>query len=456
MQLLLQLGQIFLYTYMAALVSPILWIVIFLVYLQYKRAAAMEQRFFGRVINPIKKQMISSLGLGLLAGFLASLVLILLGLSLEQIGLYFIWPVALVMLFINPRYLCFSYAGGIVALTAILFRSIVVPLIPAVAANPLVEALLKIHIPALLGLIGLLHFMEALLIYIGGHRGCSPLYYKHPQGDVVGGFSLQRFWPLPLVALLVTVILQTDQVGVDMPGWWPVIKSVVQPGFGEILQYMAVPVAAGLGYGDLALSSTPREKSIASAKALALYSIVLLGVAVAAEFYPLLTLPGVLLAPLGHELLIVRGNRRELTRRPLYRPEEEGAAVMMVIPGSPADQAGLRDGDRILKMNGMPVHGCRDLLEGLEQSYFMVLLEGRRNAEEDFSAVLKKQQPAGAPPVSLSRQPPPESRSPAYSALHRCAAQGLILAPSARMPVYVETRRTSPLRGLCRFLKGKP
>ena len=96
----------------------------------------------------------------------------------------------------------------------------------------------------------------------------------------------------------------------------------------------------------------------------------------AAAYYPLLVLPGVLLAPLGHEWLIVYGNRRERSRKPLYSQGSAGVSIMMVLPGSAAEACGLKAGDRILRLNGAPVNSCRELDEGLTQSYFMVLLEG--------------------------------------------------------------------------------
>ena len=56
--------------------------------------------------QPLRKQLAASFGR--LAEPLASLIL-LLGLSLEQIGLYYIWPVALLLLLLfNPRYFCFA------------------------------------------------------------------------------------------------------------------------------------------------------------------------------------------------------------------------------------------------------------------------------------------------------------------------------------------------------------
>jgi hypothetical protein len=358
----------------------------------------------------------------------------------------------LFLLLIHPRFLCFAYAGGIVGLAALFVRA-AATVYPELAEYSISGALLKIHIPALLVLVGLLHLIESLLIFLGGHRGYTPLYYKHPTGDVVGGFSLQRFWPMPLVALMVTVVLQAEIAGVSMPEWWPLLQSTIQPGIGESLQYLAVPVAAGLGYADLALSSTPREKSLFSARYLGLYSVVLLGIALAAEFYPLLIVPGVILAPLGHELLIVYGNKLEMGRTPLYRAGSRGAQVMMVLPGSAAEQAGLKQGDIVQKVNGLPVQGFQELLARIEESYFMVLLEVLRR-EGDFSVVLKKKK--AVPTETMGSTQNGAAVIPeAYAPLHSIAALGLIMVPPRHSRVYVENRRVPPLGWLRRLISGK-
>jgi hypothetical protein len=450
MELLAALSRVFMPVFAFALIWPCS-VVTLLVFVQYRRVARMEEKLFGRRINNVWTQAAVSLGLGIIGGFFASTLLLLMGLSLEQIGLAFIWPVAILLFLIHPRFLCFSYAGGIIASAVLLLRALL-PHFPGLAGYRLTTSLLEIHIPAVLVLVALLHLIEALLIYIGGHWGSSPLYLKRPGGEVVGGFSLQRFWPLPLVALLVAVVLQAESAGVSMPEWWPVIKSTLQPGAGETLQYLAIPVAAGLGYADLALSSTPRRKSIASSRHLAVYSLVLFGLAVAAEYFPQFTLPGVLTAPLGHELLIFYSNRREFSREPLYRSAVQGVRLLMVIPGSAAARAGLREGDDILKVNGMPVLDQRDLLDKIAASYFMVLLEGTRGSGS-FTAVLNKKHAVET--VSPPRLPDsPSPARPPRPPLHRGADLGLIPVPSPASSIYVVTRRPAPL-GWLRRLPGR-
>jgi len=452
MELFFEIAQVFATTFMVALVMPIFWIVLFLVFLQYRRQAATEEKLFGRSINRVGRQMFMSVALGMVGGFGASAILVFLGLSLEQIGLYFIWPVAILLLLINPRYLCFSYAGGIVASMVLLIRYAILPLFPALGENVVIESLLRIHIPALLVLIGLLHLAEALLIYAGGHWGSSPVYLKRESGEVVGAFSLQRFWPLPLVALLVTVVAEPEIVGVSMPEWWPILQPAFKPGEGESLQFMIVPVAAGLGYGDMVLSSTPRERTAFSARWLALYSIVLLIVAVAAEYFPPLVLPGVLFAPLGHELLILYGKNKEESRPPRYRQAGPGVTVMMVLPETPAEKAGISGDDIILKVNGEPIEDNRDLLEKIEASYFMVLLDGIRD-EKPFSVILKKQT-REEEHVNGGYKARPDSSRSHYTMLHRSAALGLILVPPPDSPVYLEVRKPEPL-GRFKRLRSK-
>lgn len=438
MAILWELGRIIFGTFAFVFITPIFWIVLVLVFIQYRRAAMLENKLFGRTINSPWVQLRNSLVLGAAAGAVTSILLTFFGLSLEQIGLVFIWPVAILLLLVHPRFLCFAYAGGIVALGVLGFRTAAV-FYPALGEQTVVAALLKIHIPSLLALVALLHLMESLLIFFGGHRGCSPLYVKNRHGEVVGGFSLQHFWPLPLVALLVTVILETEIAGVAMPEWWPILSSTLSLEPGQTLQYMAVPVAAGLGYSDLALSSSPREKAAASAGYLAVYSLVLLAGAILAEYYPIFSLPAVLLSPLGHELVILAGSRREMNRPPRYTSPRGGVQLLAVLPGSAAARAGLQEGDVLQRLNGAVVSDNDAFFSELEQSYFMVLMEGEREGKS-LRVVLnknphfeKKRQWSWLPFVGNK----PVSRA---SALHRGVALGLILVPDPYSSVYVELK----------------
>ncbi len=450
MELFIEVSQVFFATFMMAFIMPIFWIVLFICFMQYRRQAANEEKLFGYPINKLSGQMLYSIALGALGGFFAGAVFIFLGLSLEQIGLYFIWPVAILLLLINPRYLCFSYAGGIVGVLVLIARHLAVPLFPGLADNVVVESLLRVHIPAVLVLIGLLHLIEALLIYIGGHWGSSPVYLKENKGKVVGAYVLQRFWPIPLVAMLATMIPEAEIVGVSMPDWWPILEPAFKPGPGKSLQYMVIPIAAGLGYADIALSSTPQERSRFSACYLGMYSIVLLIVAIGAEFLSYLVLPGVIFAPLGHELLILYGKKVEYSRQPRHHQRSDGVQLMAVLPKTSAEEAGLAAEDIILKVNGEAVKNTGELAKKIDESYFMVHLEGMRY-EKPFSVVLKKsavEKKSRRTPFQLG-----ERSYSSYSSLPRCVELGFIPVPEPDSPVYMEIAKPDPLAGFKRLAK---
>ncbi len=449
--LILELGKIVIATMIQSI--PIFWIVVLLVYLQYRRAARMEQKLFGRIINPVGKQVLVSTGLGVVGGVLASLIMLLLGLSLTQIGLLFIWPVALLLLLVHPRYLCFAYAGGIVGVAVLVLRFLLLPLVPALAGYAIVASLMEIHIPALLALVGLLHLIESLLIRLGGQRGSSPLYFKLADGEIVGAFSLQRFWPIPLAALLATIVLETEIQGVSMPEWWPLLKPALELEPGQTLQYLAFPAMAALGYSDMAISSSPREKTAGTARYLSLYSIILIGLALASEFWTLLMPLGVLFAPLGHEAVIYYGNRLEQSRPARYRSSAEGVPLMMVLPQSAASRAGLRAGDVVRRVNGVPVGDDLELLGRLEEGYFMTMIEGIREGGS-FSVVLNKRRTEEKNSPGMPFLPGPASTSPRASLWCRGAALGLIPAPSQRTPIYAQARPVGAT-GFLRRLWGR-
>jgi len=310
-------------------------IVVGLVHFQYRRVAAVEERLFGRVRYEPRQQTTRSILFGLLGGALGTGLFIIIGISLTDSGVAYIWPLALLLMLVHPRFLCFSYAGGLLSFSHLLF------------GWP------QIHIPSVMGLVAVLHLVEAVLIRISGHLNPNPVYVKGRDGRVVGGFALQKFWPLPLVALVYLTLPEGPlREVVNMPSWWPLIKPPQEVPGGMELVYILFPVVAALGYGDMALSRTPREKASLSSLYLFAYSIILLILAVLADSFQPLRYFSPLFAILGHDLVIQLGNRMELGGQPLFTPALDGLGVLDVFPGGTGHSLGLRSGDVILAVNG--------------------------------------------------------------------------------------------------------
>ena len=411
-----------------AVLNPFFWLVVFIVFMQYRRVITMEKKLFGRSINNMWKQTLYSVVFGLMGGIFGSIFLLLLGISLDRIGIAYIWPVAILLLLINPRFLCFAYAGGIVAVASIAIRGLL-PLWPALGDISLFVGLTDIHLPSLLALVGILHLTEAFLIYVSGHLGASPIYLKTPSGKVVGGYSMQRFWPLPLMGLWTLLVTETSNIfvgGVPMPEWWPLLGTVMSTGVGdEKIIYLMVPLVAGLGYSDLALSSHPQEKRVKTAWNLAVYSLVLSAMAITAAFVPFMIIPAALMAPLGHEFLIRLGNKDEFSKPPLFNSDHnDGLSIMAVIPDSPAEKAGLISGDNLVEVNHHHIDSELEFWNILRVNYYRV-----------FLTIIRRGKHINLP---VQIHPLPVSQF------------GLIFAPGKLANVYVEMKQSTMLKNIRR------
>ncbi|HWR38624.1 MAG TPA: PDZ domain-containing protein [Patescibacteria group bacterium] len=343
----------------AVLAEPMFWMILMLVGWQYWQLARSQERMFGIAGSSLIRQVLQAGLLGLAGGLLGSFLLTLTGVTLNQLGLQYIWPVALALMIINMRFLCFAYAGGIVALANVLF------------GWPLVD------VPQILALVAVLHITESFLIAVSGACSNLPVVLRREDGRQVGAFTLQNFWPLPLVMLAAVLVpAESAPMGVNMPDWWPLLPAG-EPAPGQTWQYVMIPVVAALGYTDMAIASHPRRRRLESARNLAVYSLVLLGAAFLATKYSWIAAVAALLSPLGHELLIRWDNRREMNGVPRFVPPPAGVMVLDTVPGTPARRGGIQTGDVLTSVAGMTIHNRRDLAVALAYApmEFAVILE---------------------------------------------------------------------------------
>ena len=360
----LEILQLLLLTTLAVFMEPLFWLILAVVAYQYWQMQKSQLAMFGVAGAPLNRQVLWAMLYGVCGGLMGSLVLTLVGVNIERMGIQYIWPLAIFLAMINMRFLCFAYAGGIVAIVS------------ALTGWP------DVDVPQVLTLIAALHVTESVLIAISGRYGAVPVILQHGS-RLVGAFSLQNFWPLPLV-LLGTVAMPAGTLSggaFHMPDWWPLLPIALEPPTGSEWVYVMMPVVAALGYGDMAISSTPEERRRKSALALALYSMSLLGLALLAAKFAWLTLPAALLSPLGHEYLVRRDNRLEMSGTPRYVPPQRGIMVLDTTAGSIARGLGVLTGDIILGLSGLPTSRGADLGYAIEWApplFEITLLRGER------------------------------------------------------------------------------
>ena len=218
------------------LIEPFFWLVAVLVWTQYRRMLKTKEAISGYKDSALRISFIALI-YGIIGGILGSFLMVIFGVTIDGMGVAWLWVIALMLMLISPRLLCFSYAGGILALISLL------------TGAP------QVNIPGLMGLVAILHLVESILILLSGHQDPLPVYIRNQAGRVVGAFNLQKFWPIPLAVMMIVMGTAQQLPGelMQMPEWWPLIRPWGITSDQNVM-YQILPVVAALGYGELAVT----------------------------------------------------------------------------------------------------------------------------------------------------------------------------------------------------------
>ncbi|WP_187355206.1 PDZ domain-containing protein [Paenibacillus tengchongensis] len=340
------------------LIQPYYYIAILFIMLYYRRQLASEREMIHVKLHSWGKETWRSLWTGLAVALPLSAAAAGLGISLPPAAVGLIWAVSLVLMLFRVRYLCFAYAVGLLGIAQFVL-SFFPDSLRSGWPGTVAGALRAMDIPALLVLAALLHLCEALLARWQGAALATPLFLAGKRGKVVGAYRLEAFWPLPLFLLL-----PAGAGGGELP-WQPLL--------GGSLGLVALPVLTG--FSDVTQGLLPARKAARIAGRLALSGLVLLGAAALAAWWSPLTLPAALLAVLLREGLFHYGALEERGLSPAFVHPPAGRKVLAVLPGSPAEELGIRPGEVLLKVNGVLLTDAAALHEALRMNPAFCKLE---------------------------------------------------------------------------------
>lgn len=224
---------------------------------------------------------------GWFGGIIASALLLLTGTFIENAVLLRLWGITVLLFFVQKRFVCFAYAGGIVAL------------LQCCLGNDIAIA------QQILMLVAVLHFTEALLVRMSGSLQTTPVYLRDKQGRTTTGVQLQMIWPLPLAMPVLAeehTSLMSIQAGyITMPDWWPLFTASAGTA-GDAMLYQLVPMLAAIGYHDLANEGAKQKTSTASRRLLQ-YSILLSALVLFSCKIPAVLYAAALFSIAGHEII---------------------------------------------------------------------------------------------------------------------------------------------------------
>lgn len=317
-------------------------------YIKNDRVVKVQKAVMGRAYYSTIELTISQIVIGILGGIIISLILTILGIAVDfPSSILIMLIISLILMKVKPRYMCFAYSGPILAFIS--FFSLIMVKYFGVSE----EYLFDINIISLMSLIGVLHLVEGLLILIDGKRGVTPVFAKR-KGKIIGGFSISRYWVLPLVFLMVNTYNATGYAEVN--NWWPILNGTLGAlTVGTVIGTKFIPTFVMIGYNTITFTKEKEKKIVSTAINTSLYGLSLVIFAQLASLNLFMEFLLIIYVPLAHEFMLRIEYYLEVTKSPKFINRDEGLIVLDVLPNSPACKMGIRSGDLLLEANGEPL-----------------------------------------------------------------------------------------------------
>lgn len=203
-----------------------------------------------------------------------------------------------------------------------------------------------------------------------------PVFFEGKRGKPIGVYRLQQYWPVPLLLLAPApaagaswMFGLVDASSTPLP-WEPLLG-----GGSWASGWWLLPFPVLIGFGSMTLSRLPGAAARENASRIAIYGILVLGMALLAAWLPVAAAPAALLTLLLHEVLIRLDGWLEARKQPLYVHDERGLKVLAVLPGSAAEAMAIAPGEVLRKVNGMQVRTRSELHAALRENPAFCKLE---------------------------------------------------------------------------------
>lgn len=345
-------------------------------YLKNKRITIMQKMTIGESINSPLELTLSQISLGIIGGVIVSLMMSSLGIIFnENSGIEIMFMISILLLFVKKRFICFSYSGAVLGAISIL---------AGILANITnTESYININILTLMTFVGLMHVVEGVLVIFDGSRGAIPVF-SNKENKIVGGFAYNRYWALP-VAIFIAFSGNISSVAtsaIETPNWWPIINRAETLLILGTAIIGAIPLYGVIGYNSVSFTKEKIKKPIYSGIGILIYGILLTIIAQVAQFGIIGQIITIVFAPLGHEIMIKIQKKIEDSGKYIYVTDDEGVSVLEVSPTSPAYEAGVRRGDKIVEINNIKTVSEVEIFKIVRDSIQEVSLKIRKISGE--------------------------------------------------------------------------
>ena len=361
------------------IVEPSLMLILILLgvmfYMKNKKVTAMQQMIIGDKVNSALELTLSQIVLGILAGVIASLILSHLGIVFkENSGIEILFMISILLMFIKPRFVCFSYSASILGLVSLIFTYFNITTTDGVK-------ILRIDIMSLMVFVGVLHIVESILVMLDGEKGAIPVF-SNKGGRISGGYALNRSWVLPVAIFIAYAATSMGSTAgaesISTPSWWPILRT------NDILNVIntmilgLIPFFGVLGYSSVTFTQKKKKKVLSSGISILIYGIILTIVLIGEVVV-------LIFAPLAHEGMLMLQKKMEEKREAIFVSDEDGISVLEVVPYSIAYEAGIRVGDKIVSLNDQSIDDVTEIYKMVRSSIYDInvkILDMNGNGKE--------------------------------------------------------------------------
>ena len=299
-----------------AITNPYLILLVFFIGLRFhrrnKKTIMLQKMIIGQEVDNSIELTFSQICIGIIGGTIGSIFLNSLEVSFQdRTVIYVMFLLSILLMYIKPKFICFSYSGCILGLILLGLNYI---------------GITDFSIGSLILLIGVMHLIEGILVMINGSHGAIPVFTN--KGDrVIGGFALNRYWTVPIA----------------------------------FLQFM--PFYSIIGYNNVTFSKTKKENAIISGLLIFIYGILVCCLGILSNKNYILSVISIILVPILHEGMLIIDNFIELCGNPLFISDGDGLKVLEVAPDSQAFHMGIESGDVLMEINNTIINSEKETFE---------------------------------------------------------------------------------------------
>jgi len=339
-------------------IQPFFYVALLAMLILLTYRTKLERKLFNVRLYRKLPIMLKSLAAGIVISIVISIIAGFLGLSITKETIYLVWFIQVVLMLFKFRLLSIVYSSAIIIFlheTLLLLPEMNLPE-PLQFINTMI---MNVSSFSLAFIVGLLILAQSIVLRIQGKHFLSPIYIAGKRGKIVGGFTLQAFWTVPLLLFVPVSATTNGAIVFD--------TSVATPFFLQLGPEAWILMALPVMIGSSAISTTLKPDQIIKKMSSSLFiiGIVVLGLVALVWWIPQLiwTVPVVLLLSYSVQRSIILAS--EANHSPIYINGEKGLKILALVDNSTSEQLNLKIGETIRKVNGQEVNSISELYDAI-------------------------------------------------------------------------------------------